>query len=578
MRLKSVWLSVILMISLALAMGVLAQEATPEATADMTSEATAEATSDAGAEMTPEATMEATSEATDEAAAEAEIVGDANAESLQVVQEYLMTRDTSLLAEDAEFYGFVYGGTTGTMSADMLNPSGAPAEPVRGRDDIGFVQEEFYEVAFVNSEVTPVRYIVAGDVVVAEFEFFGTNNGSFANAPASGRDVTLPMVGIFDVAAGQITRIRMYYDSNMLQYQLGYVPYGGAGLAPGTDPLTVISPYSETMRAVFDDPEAHYGQEVTIDGLVGQALGDRAFILRETGALGNDELIVVDATEDGLGFIQIADALVRLEGTIQAYNADEMRAQMGEGFEESAFADYAERPVLYATAARNLDDAQQISAINENPEAFYGQQVSIDGSVGEAIGDRAFILNDAAEQLIVVSESQEGFDFAQVPDAVVRVTGVVQETGTAGLADLLSEDYNAEAIAAYEGLPVMLASSIVNISDAETVGNVLDYPESFIGLAVTVEGLVDEVLSDRAFYLREDAVLGIGARRVLVLAPDAQMFEPDSRLRVTGTVQTFNGADMTGEYSIDPAAPGVAEYEGQGVIIAEEFTPVEGVE
>lgn len=570
MRGRSVLLSVLMMISLVVVMGVLAQEATPEATPDVVSEAA----SDVSAETTPEATMEATGEA----GAEAEIVGDANSESLQVVQQYLMTRDTNLLAEDAEFFGYVYGGTSGTMTDDMLAPSGAPAEPIRGRDDIGFVQEEFYEVAFTNSEVTPLRYIVADNVVVAEFEFFGTNNGSFANAPASGRDVTLPMVGVFDVVDGQITRIRMYYDSNMLQYQLGYVPYGGAGFAPGADPLTTITPYSETMRAVFDNPDAHYGQNLIIDGLVGQALGDRAFVLRETGALGNDELVVVDASEEGLDFIQLADALVRIEGTVQAYNADEVRQYVGEVFDEGMFADYAERPVLYATAARNLDDAQRIAAINENPEAFYGHQVSIDGSVGEAVADRAFILNDAAEQVIVITEAPEGFDFAQVPQAVVRVTGIVQETGTAGLADMLGEDYNAEAFAPYEGLPVLLASSVVNISDAETVGNVLDYPNSFVGLSVTVEGLVDEILSDRAFYLREDAVLGIGARRVLVLAPDAQAFEADARLRVAGTVQTFNSAEMSGAYGIDPAAPGLAEYEGQAVIIAERFTPVEAAQ
>ena len=149
------------------------------------------------------------------------VIGDANAESLQVVQSYLDTRDPNLLAEDIAYY------------------EPGVAGPITSRGVITQTESLLYNQAFTDTASVPIRYIVADEgFVIVEMEFTGLNTGPYLQQPATDREVLIPMVGVYLVETGQIIEARLYYDTNELYTQLGYgVGPGVAGVgAPGPTP------------------------------------------------------------------------------------------------------------------------------------------------------------------------------------------------------------------------------------------------------------------------------------------------------------------------------------------------------
>ena len=384
------------------------------------------------------------------------IIGDENAESLEIVQSYLETRDPNLLAEDAQYFD-------STTSA-----------PIVGRDIISQTQDAFYGQAFSETLAVPIRYIVADDgMVVVEFEFTGVNTGEFAQQPPTGANVLIPMAGVYQVEAGQIVEARLYYDSNLLYTQLGY----GYPYAPAGPPNPAL--YGEVWAGdlpvwvgdITEAPDSYYGEQVVVDGYVGRAVDANSFVLYQDQFLGpGHEVLVFAQTEESQDFIQLADTRVRIVGTVQQFGSDEMRAQLDREIDDATFAEYESMPVIVAESVTNVEVVQTIGHIVDNPDAFYGEEVVINGLVGDPLGTQAFALYQdqligIRGQVLVIDNSGQETNFAELRDTRLRVRGTVydpaleseQFTEQTGLILNLDDP----AFADYRDLPIIVAEEIV---------------------------------------------------------------------------------------------------------------------
>ena len=76
--------------------------------------------------------------------------------------------------------------------------------------------------AFSDGKITHAQYLDAGDTVVAQFTFEGTNDGSFMGMPATGKRVSMPVCEIarYD-QQGRVISAGAYYDAMTLCTQLG---------------------------------------------------------------------------------------------------------------------------------------------------------------------------------------------------------------------------------------------------------------------------------------------------------------------------------------------------------------------
>jgi len=128
-----------------------------------------------------------------------------------VLRGFLANHDPRWLSEDVEL-------------RDHTRP-----EPYRGRAGAGAWWTQFFGEVFADARADATRMTVNGPRASVEWRFRGRHVGSLLGEVPCSREVTIQMVGIFEVADGEIHRVDLYYDSLRLLRQLG-VPLVIAGI------------------------------------------------------------------------------------------------------------------------------------------------------------------------------------------------------------------------------------------------------------------------------------------------------------------------------------------------------------
>ena len=75
--------------------------------------------------------------------------------------------------------------------------------------------------AFPDQRHDSVRYHVADDAVIVEFDLLGTNLGEFYGLPPTGRAFRVPVAAVFFFDGDRIVNERIYFDSASLLTQIG---------------------------------------------------------------------------------------------------------------------------------------------------------------------------------------------------------------------------------------------------------------------------------------------------------------------------------------------------------------------
>jgi len=127
-------------------------------------------------------------------------------ETRRVVEGYLEGHSEEWLAEGVELH-------------DATRPEG-----VRGRRQVTSLIHRFYAEVFGGATADALRLTLDEDRAVAEWILRGRHVGSLVGETPTGRSVTLPMACAYDVAGGEIVRLRLYYDGTSLLAQLAAVP------------------------------------------------------------------------------------------------------------------------------------------------------------------------------------------------------------------------------------------------------------------------------------------------------------------------------------------------------------------
>ncbi len=119
-----------------------------------------------------------------------------------IVEAYAADHDPSYLAEDAVFIDIATG------------------QRYEGREAIGQMLHYIYQVAF-DARAEDARTFIGEGAAAIEAMFVGTHTGDFAGVAATGRDVRVPLVVIYDVNEDGITEGRIYLQAATMMRQLG---------------------------------------------------------------------------------------------------------------------------------------------------------------------------------------------------------------------------------------------------------------------------------------------------------------------------------------------------------------------
>jgi steroid delta-isomerase-like uncharacterized protein len=75
--------------------------------------------------------------------------------------------------------------------------------------------------AFPDQRHDNVRYHVADDAVITEFDLLGTNIGEFYGLPPTGKAFRVPIIAVFFFEGDRIVNERIYFDTASLLTQIG---------------------------------------------------------------------------------------------------------------------------------------------------------------------------------------------------------------------------------------------------------------------------------------------------------------------------------------------------------------------
>ena len=243
-----------------------------------------------------------------------------------------------------------------------------------------------------------------------------------------------------------------------------------------------------------------------------------------------------------------------------------------------------------------------VAEITQNPDTYTGETVTVSGVVAAPLTASAFLLHgpleaDATDDELVVLNVTDASPVAPPADASVVVEGTVRRLERSALEAELGVELDEDIFAAYEGRMAIVANTVVedqaanttatpdgdvtvaaaddvdpttdrNVTVAEIAGNL----QAFSGQQVTVFEEVEEIIGERSFTLDEDAVLegGIDSDLLVIIgADDDTPVGAGDLLRVTGTVRTFDLAEIEQEAGFDLDDNLYSDWTGRPAIEAE---------
>ncbi|MBD1996258.1 hypothetical protein H6G00_06450 [Leptolyngbya sp. FACHB-541] len=141
--------------------------------------------------------------------------------------------------------------------------------------------------------------------------------------------------------------------------------------------------------------EEYLGQTVSVRGEAENPIGEVAFVLQDDQLFGGEEVIVFNAS--GTPFLlpegEITDE-VQVTGEVRQLVIADFERDYGLDLDPDLYVDYEDRPAIVAQSIAFAPDPEEVS---ENPEAYYGQVIAVEGEVGEQLAPNTFTIQE--EQL-----------------------------------------------------------------------------------------------------------------------------------------------------------------------------------
>ncbi|MEZ4522975.1 MAG: hypothetical protein R3A46_15260 [Thermomicrobiales bacterium] len=365
-----------------------------------------------------------------------------------------------------------------------------------------------------------------------------------------------------------------------------------------------ITPLVNILR----NPGQHLDSQVTLLAQVDDRISPDAWTVSADEA--NDNLLVLMPSGDlPTGITQ--DALVRVSGTVRSFSPDEP-FEFGNGdtvdSDDDRYDDFREEPVLAADSLELVAPALgwMVENILDDTDAYLGERVTVLGTVDDVGGNQAFSFDGPegflgfSEETLLVVGSRDAMSQRVEDDALVRVTGTVRPFDTEDDSGWGTDIFNGNAegdsfeafientdgdfISDFDDDPVVVVESMEVLAEerGNTIEDILDNTDDYLGTDVTVAGMVDSNVNSQAFTLEgTDGFFGIREDNLLVIGTEQKLEDAgvtdDVIVIVSGTLRQYDPGDqfdVDGD-GIDLQDTGsLSDWEGDEVLVADSVNVV----
>ena len=259
-----------------------------------------------------------------------------------------------------------------------------------------------------------------------------------------------------------------------------------------------------------------------------------------------------------------------------------------------------------------------LADVTDNPDEFYGKDVTLSGLVTEVVGPNAVAIGGdeliGGDPVLIVGAQQldriveglpEGEPFEVQQQDLVQASGTLREFDIAEVEEDIGYDLDDNVFGDWEGEPVVIADSFIlspqqgggTTSMAQqqgvnaTLPLIVDSPEEFYGQTLTVNGAVARIIDPNTFVvvdeqaaqdegLYEAEAADLAQQGVLVTTGEGTGPNLTERqtVQVTGTLQQFDAATFEQEMGVglDENNEFVSAFAEGPAIMATQVQPMQG--
>ena len=321
--------------------------------------------------------------------------------------------------------------------------------------------------------------------------------------------------------------------------------------APSTDGSHAASRKSDVPAQRVSTPQAYYGRQVTLRGVVGRVYGRQVFSFDVGTGVGADLLVMLPAEADG----SVAEGLeVIVTGTVRALG-DVYREPGSPDETLELDATLSRRPVVVARSARLADGTPLLRSSGARVAGSRATQ----GLTGNGT------VRGASQS---VTRGVTGTDATRGPSLTAATHG---STGS----DVTRAATGTLATAGPTTISLGMPETPQGLS--ESADRIADNPDAYLDRRVVLTADVGRVEAEGLFVLDPD-VAASGA--LLVLNPRPLSAPPaGARVTVSGTVRPYSSAELGRTDSLPPNADALlARYPGRPVVVADSIRTSDGRE
>lgn len=225
-----------------------------------------------------------------------------------------------------------------------------------------------------------------------------------------------------------------------------------------------------TIEEIAEEENTNVGEEVSVRGEVEEVEPGRSFLIEEDGFLEGDSVLVLNVSEQVIP--ENADDLkLQVTGELGTLVLVDVERDYGLDLDPELYTEYESKPVIFATY---MVASPELEEVSENPDSYYGQEISLEGEVGEIRNDYAFTLKEeqliGGDSLLIINATGE--PTPQQDEAVV-LTGTVRPFVKAEFErdyDLTWDlDVQEKIEAEYTDKPVLVVDSIYPSAEDEGI-------------------------------------------------------------------------------------------------------------
>lgn len=217
-----------------------------------------------------------------------------------------------------------------------------------------------------------------------------------------------------------------------------------------------------TTEEISDNLSDFLGETVTVRNEVDETVGEYAFFLEEGEFFGGEEILVINASEEGLYLVEGEGTDVQVTGEVRELIIADLETDYGIDLDPELFAEYETQPVIVAQSLALAPDPDDLT---EDPEQYYGQRIAVAGEVSTLYATDLMTIDEESlfggQDLLVINPNAT-LDFEE--DEEVVMTGVLQSFISTEIErdyDLTWDlDLQEEIEAEFENRPVFIADEV----------------------------------------------------------------------------------------------------------------------